>query len=187
MLLLDEPLGALDLKLRQEMQIELKRIQREVGITFVYVTHDQDEALSMSDRIAVFNGGRIEQVGTPAEVYERPATDFVAGFVGDLERDRARRPALIVRPEKIRCCRRRRAPAGAHEPARSVTSSTSAVTRYIVELDAGGELGRRAEPRSHPPATTRGPAGARSGRLAGRQTTRSQRGTRLTRHAAEGR
>ena len=92
-LLLDEPLGALDLKLRQEMQIELKRIQREVsevGITFVYVTHDQEEALTMSDRLAVFNEGRIEQIGAPADVYERPATEFVAGFVGVsnvLERD----------------------------------------------------------------------------------------------------
>jgi putative spermidine/putrescine transport system ATP-binding protein len=81
-LLLDEPLGALDLKLRQEMQIELKHIQGSVGITFLYVTHDQEEALAMSDRLAVFNAGRIEQVGTPAEVYERPATPFVAGFVG---------------------------------------------------------------------------------------------------------
>ena len=81
-LLLDEPLGALDLKLRQEMQVELKRIQREVGITFVYVTHDQEEALTMSDRVAVFNGGRIEQLGPPAELYEHPATEFVAGFVG---------------------------------------------------------------------------------------------------------
>ena len=89
-LLLDEPLGALDLKLRQEMQIELKRIQREVGITFVYVTHDQEEALTMSDRIAVFNHGKIEQIGAPAEVYEHPANEFVAGFVGVsnlLERD----------------------------------------------------------------------------------------------------
>src|SRR5207344_749798 len=81
-LLLDEPLGALDLKLRQEMQIELKTIQQEIGITFIYVTHDQEEALTMSDRLAVFNKGRIEQVGAPAEVYERPATAFVAGFVG---------------------------------------------------------------------------------------------------------
>src|SRR4029077_19654173 len=84
-LLLDEPLGALDLKLRQEMQIELKRIQREisdVGMAFVYVTHDQEEALTMSDRIAVFNHGRIEQIGTPLDVYEHPATEFVAGFVG---------------------------------------------------------------------------------------------------------
>jgi spermidine/putrescine transport system ATP-binding protein len=81
-LLLDEPLGALDLKLRKGLQIELKRIQREVGITFVYVTHDQEEALTMSDRIAVMNHGRVEQVGIPEEVYERPATTFVAGFIG---------------------------------------------------------------------------------------------------------
>ena len=82
MLLLDEPLGALDLKLRREMQIELKQLQREVGITFVFVTHDQEEALTMSDRIAVFNDGRIEQVAAPAELYEAPASSFVAGFVG---------------------------------------------------------------------------------------------------------
>jgi spermidine/putrescine transport system ATP-binding protein len=81
-LLLDEPLGALDLKLRKGLQVELKRIQREVGITFVYVTHDQEEALTMSDRIAVMNRGRVEQVGSPEEVYERPATTFVAGFIG---------------------------------------------------------------------------------------------------------
>src|SRR6059058_4911499 len=81
-LLLDEPLGALDLKLREQMQVELKGLQRDVGITFVFVTHDQDEALTMSDRVAVFNAGRIEQVGTPSEVYEHPASPFVAGFVG---------------------------------------------------------------------------------------------------------
>jgi spermidine/putrescine transport system ATP-binding protein len=81
-LLLDEPLGALDLKLRKGLQVELKRIQREVGITFVYVTHDQEEALTMSDRIAVMNRGRIEQVAPPEDVYERPATTFVAGFIG---------------------------------------------------------------------------------------------------------
>jgi spermidine/putrescine transport system ATP-binding protein len=81
-LLLDEPLGALDLKLRQAMQMELKRIQREVGITFVYVTHDQGEALTMSDRIVVMNRGRVEQLGTPRELYEQPSTKFVAGFIG---------------------------------------------------------------------------------------------------------
>src|SRR6476659_6496095 len=81
-LLLDEPLGALDLKLREQMQLELKRIQSEVGITFIYVTHDQEEALTMSDRLAVFNAGRIEQVGAPAEVYEHPESEFIAGFVG---------------------------------------------------------------------------------------------------------
>ena len=101
-LLLDEPLGALDLKLREQMQVELKRIQQDVGITFVYVTHDQEEALTMSDRIAVMNEGRIEQVGTPTEVYEHPATRFVTGFVGVsnvLERDGRR---FTVRPEKVR-------------------------------------------------------------------------------------
>ena len=81
-LLLDEPLGALDLKLRHVMQFELKRIQREVGITFVYVTHDQEEALTMSDRIAVMNAGNVEQIGTPTEIYDRPASVFVAGFIG---------------------------------------------------------------------------------------------------------
>src|SRR5205823_9341714 len=89
-LLLDEPLGALDLKLRQEMQLELKRIQKEVGITFVYVTHDQEEALTMSDRMAVMANGQIQQIGPPVEVYERPATEFVAGVIGIsnvLERD----------------------------------------------------------------------------------------------------
>ena len=101
-LLLDEPLGALDLKLRQEMQLFLKSLQQDLGITFVYVTHDQDEALTMSDRLAVFNHGRIEQIGAPVEVYERPANAFVAGFVGVsnvVERDGRR---LTVRPEKIR-------------------------------------------------------------------------------------
>jgi spermidine/putrescine transport system ATP-binding protein len=81
-LLLDEPLGALDLKLRREMQIELKQIQRDVGITFVFVTHDQEEALEMSDRLAVMNGGRIAQLGTPQQVYEEPASEFVADFLG---------------------------------------------------------------------------------------------------------
>src|SRR5215469_8028637 len=108
-LLLDEPLGALDLKLRQDMQIELKRIQREVGITFVCVTHDQEEALTMSDRVAVFNRGRVEQIGAPAEVYERPASAFVAGFVGTsnllsgeaAQRILGRTGVFSVRPEKI--------------------------------------------------------------------------------------
>ena len=150
-LLLDEPLGALDLKLREEMQIELKAIQQQVGITFIYVTHDQEEALTMSDRLAVFNRGRIEQVGAPAEVYERPATAFVAGFVGTsnlLRGDVARTivgegGTFTVRPEKIRLA----------EPEDPVgTDETSALgrirsvvylgpdTRYVVTLDAGSEL-----------------------------------------------
>ena len=108
-LLLDEPLGALDLKLRQEMQVFLKALQRDLGMTFLYVTHDQEEALTMSDHVAVFNEGRIEQVGAPEEVYERPATEFVAGFVGTsniLERDGRR---FSVRPERIALERARRA------------------------------------------------------------------------------
>jgi putative spermidine/putrescine transport system ATP-binding protein len=139
-LLLDEPLGALDLKLRQEMQVELKRIQQDVGITFVYVTHDQEEALTMSDRLAVFNHGRIEQVGAPAEVYERPGSEFIAGFVGVsnlLERDGRR---FTIRPEKIRLLE------GAHnglhtEPGvvRDVAYA-GMVTRYLVDLERGGEL-----------------------------------------------
>ncbi|HEY7968591.1 MAG TPA: ABC transporter ATP-binding protein [Candidatus Limnocylindrales bacterium] len=150
-LLLDEPLGALDLKLREEMQIELKAIQQQVGITFIYVTHDQEEALTMSDRLAVFNRGRIEQVGAPAEVYERPATAFVAGFVGTsnlLKGEVARTivgeaGTFTVRPEKIRLA----------EPGDGVgADETSALghirsvvylgsdTRFVVALDAGSEL-----------------------------------------------
>jgi putative spermidine/putrescine transport system ATP-binding protein len=136
-LLLDEPLGALDLKLRQEMQVFLKALQRDLGITFVYVTHDQEEALTMSDRMAVFNEGRIEQVGAPADVYEHPQTEFVAGFVGVsnvFERDGQR---ITVRPEKIRM----NDDGGAGEPGvvREVVYVGS-VTRYLVDLDAGGEL-----------------------------------------------
>ena len=150
-LLLDEPLGALDLKLREEMQIELKAIQQQVGITFIYVTHDQEEALTMSDRLAVFNQGRIEQIGAPAEVYERPATRFVAGFVGtsNLLRGEAAERILgssgtfTIRPEKIRLA----APDATVGP--DETSATGVVrgvvylgpdTRYVVTLDAGGEL-----------------------------------------------
>jgi putative spermidine/putrescine transport system ATP-binding protein len=109
-LLLDEPLGALDLKLREEMQVELKALQRDVGITFVFVTHDQGEALSMSNRVAVFNNGRLEQVGTPREVYEAPQTTFVASFVGTsnvLSAEQSKRllgvdAAHSLRPERVR-------------------------------------------------------------------------------------
>jgi putative spermidine/putrescine transport system ATP-binding protein len=150
-LLLDEPLGALDLKLREEMQIELKAIQSEVRITFIYVTHDQEEALTMSDRLAVFNDGRIQQIGTPADVYEHPATKFVAGFVGTsnlLTGEAAR--ALIgedgvftVRPEKIRLAD------PAEQPATDEQSADGHIreviylgpdTRYLVHLDVGGDL-----------------------------------------------
>ncbi len=142
-LLLDEPLGALDLKLRQEMQIELKSIQREVGITFVYVTHDQEEALTMSDRLAVFNEGRIEQVGPPAEVYEHPQSEFIAGFIGVsnvIERDGRR---YTVRPEKINLLEEGQEPeAGSHVEAGVVrdVQYVGPVTRYHVTLDRGGEL-----------------------------------------------
>ena len=135
-LLLDEPLGALDLKLRQEMEIFLKELQRELGITFVYVTHDQEEALTMSDRLAVFNNGRIEQIGTPADVYEHPETEFVADFVGVsnvLERDGRR---FTIRPEKIVM---REDGDGEPGVVRDVVY-VGMVTRYIVDLDGGGTL-----------------------------------------------
>jgi putative spermidine/putrescine transport system ATP-binding protein len=137
-LLLDEPLGALDLKLRQELQIELKQIQQNLGLTFIYVTHDQEEALTMSDRIAVFNQGRVEQVGPPAELYEHPATEFVAGFIGTsnvLERGGRR---FTVRPEKIRML-----PPDAVDGEGGVVRAAvylGAVTRFVVALDSGGEL-----------------------------------------------
>jgi putative spermidine/putrescine transport system ATP-binding protein len=150
-LLLDEPLGALDLRLREEMQIELKQIQQQVGITFIYVTHDQGEALTMSDRMAVFNHGRIEQVGSPAEVYENPATKFVAGFVGTsnlLTGEVATQVVgqdgtFTVRPEKIRVV------PVAETPAADESSATGHIrkviylgpeTRYLVDLDAGAQL-----------------------------------------------
>lgn len=150
-LLLDEPLGALDLKLRQEMQIELKEIQKRVGITFVFVTHDQEEALTMSDRIAVFNAGKVEQIGTPAEIYEHPATAFVAGFVGTsnlVRSDVAKKltghgQTFSIRPEKIRMV----------EIGTPVQSGWAALegtvrevvylgmfTRYLVAVEGGGEL-----------------------------------------------
>jgi len=141
-LLLDEPLGALDLKLREQMQVELKGIQSEVRITFIYVTHDQDEALTMSDRIAVFNEGRVEQVGAPAEIYERPANRFVTGFVGVsnvLERGGRR---FTIRPEKIRLLEPAADHAGLHTERGVIRNVAYAgmVTRYLVQLDEGGEL-----------------------------------------------
>src|SRR5947208_13895529 len=142
-LLLDEPLGALDLKLRQEMQIELKQIQKDVGITFVYVTHDQEEALTMSDRLAVLANGQIEQIGSPVDVYERPATELLAGFIGlsnVLPRDGVR---FVVRPEKIRML------AEGEEADPGMTVELGRVeeviyvgmnTRYVVHLDRGEHL-----------------------------------------------
>jgi putative spermidine/putrescine transport system ATP-binding protein len=146
-LLLDEPLGALDLKLRQEMQVFLKALQQELGMTFLYVTHDQEEALTMSDHVAVFNEGRIEQIGSPRVIYERPATEFVAGFVGTsniLERNGRR---FSVRPERIDLN-------GHGEP--GVVADVvfvGAFTRYVVDTSAGDRLtvvrqsdGSRVEP-----------------------------------------
>jgi putative spermidine/putrescine transport system ATP-binding protein len=133
-LLLDEPLGALDLKLRQEMQVFLKSLQRELGMTFLYVTHDQEEALTMSDHLAVFNNGKIEQVGAPAEVYERPLTEFVAGFVGTsniLVRDGRR---ISVRPERIELN-------GNGDPATvEDVVFVGAFRRILVHTDAGDHL-----------------------------------------------
>ncbi len=163
-LLLDEPLGALDLKLRREMQIELKQLQREVGITFVFVTHDQEEALTMSDRIAVFNEGNVEQIATPAELYEAPASSFVAGFVGTsnlLTGDAARsvigRDGMFsIRPEKIHLLDRdaaERVGAAGTEPSDLPEGATAqvqgtvdavvylgSVNHYVVALDGGGTL-----------------------------------------------
>jgi putative spermidine/putrescine transport system ATP-binding protein len=136
-LLLDEPLGALDTKLREEMQVELKDVQRGAGITFIFVTHDQHEALALSDRIAVFGAGHIEQVGTPAEIYERPATPFVAGFVGAsnlIDGDLAvriigERERFMIRPEKIRIV-------GVDEPVRTGECTAVGTIRDIVYLGA---------------------------------------------------
>ncbi len=151
-LLLDEPLGALDLKLRREMQVELKELQRELGITFLFVTHDQEEALTMSDRIAVFNEGRIEQVAHPRDLYEKPRTPFVAGFVGTsnvIDGETAARllgesGTYNIRPEKIHLHRDPAAIPSSH----SVTTAgvvrevvyLGSATQSIVDLDDGGSL-----------------------------------------------
>ena len=141
-LLLDEPLGALDLKLREQMQIELKQIQADVDITFIYVTHDQDEALTMSDRIAVFNNGCIEQVSAPRDLYEHPVNEFVADFVGisnALDRGGKR---FTIRPERIRIL-------GPHESTDGLETETGRIseiayvgmiTRVSVALDSGGTI-----------------------------------------------
>ena len=146
-LLLDEPLGALDLKLREQMQVELKALQRKLGITFVYVTHDQQEALGMSDRLAVFNEGKIEQIGAPQDIYERPATAFVADFVGNsnlIGRAAAQRLAgmagpLSIRPEKINFAADYSDGAPPVKAAGTVLEIQylGATTRYEVELEAG--------------------------------------------------
>ena len=150
-LLLDEPLGALDLKLRQQMQVELKSIQKRVGITFIFVTHDQEEALTMSDRIAVFNEGKIQQVGSPSEIYERPASAFVAGFVGTsnlvsgevAQRITGSPEMFSIRPEKIHL------DATNNEPGKDMLCIDGVVrdvvylglfTRYLVEIEGGSDL-----------------------------------------------
>jgi putative spermidine/putrescine transport system ATP-binding protein len=150
-LLLDEPLGALDLKLRQQMQVELKAIQKRIGITFIFVTHDQEEALTMSDRIAVFNQGKVEQIGTPAEIYEHPATPFVAGFVGvsnlvsgDIaERITGSPKTFSIRPEKIHMADQKEKIGQemfcADGRIRDVIY-LGLYTRYLVELEEGGDL-----------------------------------------------
>jgi putative spermidine/putrescine transport system ATP-binding protein len=150
-LLLDEPLGALDLKLRQRMQHELKAIQQHVGITFLYVTHDQEEALTMSDRLAVFDRGRIEQIGTPAEVYEFPRSAFVASFVGvsNLFEGAAahavlgRAQAFTVRPERVRMDTADAAVAADEVSVDGVVRDAFFLgmhSRFVVDLDLGGEL-----------------------------------------------
>jgi putative spermidine/putrescine transport system ATP-binding protein len=148
-LLLDEPLGALDAKLRDEMQIELKNIQRDVGITFIFVTHDQAEAFAMSDRIAVFNNGRVEQVGAPEQIYENPATSFVAGFVGVSnvltdewgERLVGRPGSFLVRPEKVLVFRSTNgAPASGHPTLRAVVEEVTyqgPLTRVVAVTENG--------------------------------------------------
>ncbi len=150
-LLLDEPLGALDLKLREQMQVELKAIQRQVGITFVYVTHDQGEALSMSDRVAVFNHGKVEQMASPTELYEHPKTEFVAGFVGVsnllqgavAQAVTGMAQSCSIRPEKIHLAAAgTSAPDGAMRTEGMVESVLylGANTRFDVRLNAGGHL-----------------------------------------------
>jgi len=173
-LLLDEPLGALDLKLREEMQVELKAIQTSLRITFVYVTHDQGEALSMSDRVVVFNAGRVEQVGHPREIYERPATAFVAGFVGltnlfsgeTARRLVGRDGTWTLRPEHVRL-----APAAAgvgadRAPAGAAFSATVSSVQYLgadvrirCEVDGGGTV------------VASGPSGGLDGLTVGQRVT----------------
>ncbi len=146
-LLLDEPLGALDLKLREQMQVELKQIQRDLGITFIFVTHDQEEALTLSDRIAVFNAGRIEQLGTPRELYEQPASRFVADFVGtsnlfDVDRSSqliGRQGEHTIRPEKLTLSHEPGSGEGVRSAPGTVVESiyVGSAIRRVVDLDAG--------------------------------------------------
>ncbi|MBO0979571.1 ABC transporter ATP-binding protein [Microbacterium sp. SD291] len=161
-LLLDEPLGALDKQLREQMQIELKQIQREVGITFIFVTHDQEEALTLSDRVAVFNNGRIEQIGTAREVYEYPQTEFVARFLGlsnliggDLAEDlTGDRSTMSIRPERIRLIDREDAPEDGEVSLAGTIREvvyTGPATRYLVSTGAGADIIAE-RPNAHDPS-----------------------------------
>lgn len=146
-LLLDEPLGALDLKLREQMQVELKQIQRDLGITFIFVTHDQEEALTLSDRVAVFHDGRIEQLGTPWELYEQPASRFVADFVGTSNLFDGERSAMLIgrqgehsiRPEKLTISSRAAAGEGERSAPGTLVESiyVGSGIRRVIDLDAG--------------------------------------------------
>jgi putative spermidine/putrescine transport system ATP-binding protein len=156
-LLLDEPLGALDLKLRQEMQVELKRIQRQVGITFIYVTHDQEEALTMSDRLAVFRDGRVEQVGPPSEVYEKPATEFVASFVGTSNVIETPQGRAVLRPEKIELSSGAVPEGRLGDSGRIVdVAYLGMITRFTIELKSGRNMTAVRQNRSAGAAGARG-------------------------------
>jgi ABC-type Fe3+/spermidine/putrescine transport system ATPase subunit len=139
-LLLDEPLGALDLSVRKQLQIELKRIQSDVGVTFLYVTHDQEEALAMSDRVAVMNEGRIEQVGTPGEIYDRPASEFVASFIGDtnlIDRDGS---TIAVRAERMRIARSPEGTGTWLDGSLKATMVIGPAVQCVVRTDEGQDL-----------------------------------------------
>lgn len=139
-LLLDEPLGALDLKLREQMQIELKELQREVGITFIFVTHDQEEALTMSDRIAVFNNGNIEQLGTPREIYENPKSAFVSEFVGQTNKLEIDGAKINIRPEFIKVSRSQLSGERSYQGTLRDAIFVGATTRYLVDTELGHHI-----------------------------------------------
>ncbi|PPL20092.1 spermidine/putrescine ABC transporter ATP-binding protein [Microterricola pindariensis] len=159
-LLLDEPLGALDKQLREEMQIELKQIQREVGITFIFVTHDQEEALTLSDRVAVFNNGRIEQIGSAREVYEFPKTEFVARFLGLSNLIRGTEPGaelVSVRPERVRLSAADTAAAPGETSFLGTVAEavyTGPTTRFLVDTEDGQRLTAERANDHHPSAET---------------------------------
>jgi putative spermidine/putrescine transport system ATP-binding protein len=136
-LLLDEPLGALDLKLREQMQIELKELQREVGITFIFVTHDQEEALTMSDRIAVFNNGKIEQLGTPREIYGNPVSSFVSEFVGQTNKIVIDGARINIRPESVSVSKSKSSGNRSLEGTLRDVIFVGAITRYLVDTSCG--------------------------------------------------